>query len=171
MRQVMARATVVVLGGRHQGMDGVVRGWVGAGHQQRVAAGDNALGDGGDLVGGLAEAEDDLGEALALSPLVVDPGKPQVLDGLGAHFGVDGCRGLGHVQVTGSDTIEQVFEVERHWRASDLRLRATGECPKPADPETEVWSPKSARLPSHPCRQLKYNWKIISFPKGPRSPQ
>ena len=86
---------VVVLGGGHDGVDGVVGGAVGAGHQQRVAAGDDAFGDGGDLVGRLAEAEDDLGKALALGPLMVDPGKAQVLDRLGAHFGGDAARRPG----------------------------------------------------------------------------
>ena len=54
----------------------------GAGHQEGVAGGGDAFGDGGDLLRGLALAKNDLGETLAEAPLVVHPGEPEVLDRL-----------------------------------------------------------------------------------------
>ena len=103
----MARATSWYIGGGHDGAHRVVRGAVGPRHQQRVAAGHDAFGDRGDLVGRLAQAEDDLGKALALGPLMVDPGKAQVFDWLGAHFSGDLLGGLGRAKVTGGDPVEQ----------------------------------------------------------------
>ena len=41
----------------------------------------DALGDGGDLLGGLAGTENDLGKALSDRAVVVDPGEPEVLEG------------------------------------------------------------------------------------------
>ena len=55
-------------------------GRVRAGHQQAVPAGDDGGGDAGDLVGGLPGAEHHLGKTLADGPVMIDPGKPEVLD-------------------------------------------------------------------------------------------
>ena len=41
---------------------------------------DDALGDGGDLLGRLARAEHNLGKALPDGAVVVDPGEPEVLE-------------------------------------------------------------------------------------------
>ena len=105
---------LVIVGGGHDGADGVVRRALGTGHQQGVTTGDDAFGDGGDLIGRLAQAEDDLGEALALGPLVVDAGEPDVLDRLGAHFCADLCSRVRGGQIAGGDLVQQVFEVEAH---------------------------------------------------------
>ena len=105
---------LVILGGGHHGAHRVVRRLVGAGDEQRVATGDDAIGDGGDLIGRLAQAEDDFGEALALGPLVVDAGEPDVLDRLGAHFRGDLCGRIRGGQVAGGDLFQQAFEIKVH---------------------------------------------------------
>ena len=58
--------------------------WRRARDEQRRAAPDNLGGDGGDLGRRLAQAEDDLGEALADRPVVIDAGEAEVLERLGA---------------------------------------------------------------------------------------
>ena len=67
-------------GVRHLLADGLVGVGVGPGDEQAVAGADDALGDCRDLVGRLALAEDDLGEALAGGALVIDPGEPEVFE-------------------------------------------------------------------------------------------
>ena len=59
-----------------------------------MAAGDNALGNGGNLVCRLAKAEDHFREALALRALVVDAGETQVFDRLGVAFRRQSVRRL-----------------------------------------------------------------------------
>ena len=46
-----------------------------------MAGRDDALGDGGDLLGGLPRAENHLWKALANAPLMVDPSESEVLEG------------------------------------------------------------------------------------------
>ena len=87
---------------------------VGPRHQQRLPAGHDPFGDCRDLLGRLAQTEDDLGKALTQRPLMVDPGKAQVFDRLGAHFRGDVHGGLGGAKLAGGHTIEQGFEVENH---------------------------------------------------------
>jgi len=60
--------------------DGLVRGFGGAGHQQRLAPGDYPGGNGRDVGRTFACTEDDLGEPLSQGPVVIHPGEPQVLE-------------------------------------------------------------------------------------------
>jgi hypothetical protein len=53
---------------------------VGSGNQKAVPGPDDALGNGGDLVGGLALAEDNLRKTLPQAALMVDAGKTQVFE-------------------------------------------------------------------------------------------
>ena len=54
---------------------------VGTGDQEALAAGSEAFGDDGDLLGSLAETEDDLGEAGAERAVMVERGEAHVLIG------------------------------------------------------------------------------------------
>ncbi len=86
------------------GADGREHGRVGAGHEQRVAARDDPLGDRGDLVSGLAKPEDDFREALARGAVVIDPREAQILERLLAEFSrqlIDG--GVEREVATGDD--------------------------------------------------------------------
>ena len=85
---------------------------VGARDQQAVAGRDDALGDGGDLRGGLPWAENDLWKALPDAPLVVDPGEAEVFE-----------RGLAQIlkefvlrclrcEGAAADPLEQALELE-----------------------------------------------------------
>ena len=77
---VIARAIGVVLGLRDLGVDGVPRRFVRARDEQRVTALDDAVGNGGDLIRRLAQAEDDFRESLTNGPVMVDAGETEVLE-------------------------------------------------------------------------------------------
>ena len=51
-----------------------------AGNEQAVAGGDNTLGDGRDLIGGLSRAKNDFRHALPERTMMVDTGKAQILE-------------------------------------------------------------------------------------------
>ena len=60
--------------------NGLERGSVRPGDEQAVAGGDDALGDGRNLIWRLSRAKDDLGTPLPQRAMVVDAGEPQVLE-------------------------------------------------------------------------------------------
>ncbi len=73
---------------RNGGPDGVERGGGGARDEQGGSAADDGVGDGGNLVGCLAEAQYYLGKALSNGAVMVDSRKAQVFKRLGLE-GVD----------------------------------------------------------------------------------
>ncbi len=80
---------------------------VGAGDEQRVAAGGDALGDGGNLVGRLAGAEDHLRESLAEGAVVIDAREPQILEGKFPEETGEPALGLGKVELAGLNLLEE----------------------------------------------------------------
>jgi hypothetical protein len=60
--------------------DRIECGGVGAGDEQVVAGGDDALGDGGYLFRRFSGAENDFGKALPDAAVMVDPGEAEVLE-------------------------------------------------------------------------------------------
>jgi hypothetical protein len=69
---------------------------------------DDALGNGGNLGGSFAYAEDYFGEPLAEFPMVIDACEAQILERGGAHRGDDLLgRGVG-IERAGAHAIEQV---------------------------------------------------------------
>jgi hypothetical protein len=60
--------------------DGGMRGGVGPRHQEGMSGRHDPFGDRGDLLRRLARAENHLGKSLAGPAMVVDAGKPQVLE-------------------------------------------------------------------------------------------
>ena len=83
---------------------------VGARHEQRLAARDDPLGDGGDLRRRLAEAENDLGESLAHGAMRIDAREAEILERRRAQRGQHERRSGRRVEVAAAHTIEQVLK-------------------------------------------------------------
>jgi hypothetical protein len=77
----------VIRGIGHDGVHGVERGPVGARDEQRLAVGDDPLGDQRNLRRRLADAEDHFGESLADGAVGVDARKAEVVERRRAHRG------------------------------------------------------------------------------------
>lgn len=94
---------------------------IGPRDEQAVTAINNGPGDAGDLIGSLALAEDDLGEALANGAVVVDACEPQVFEGLAGAGQVFGATfGVGWIQAAVAHRVEQraqrIERPNRVWR-------------------------------------------------------
>ena len=88
-----------------------------------MAGGDDALGDGGDLLGRLARAENDFGKTLPDAAVVVDPGEAQVLErGLAQKLKEPVVRGLRR-KAPRLDVVEERAEVEPVHRGECWPLR------------------------------------------------
>lgn len=78
---------------------------VGPRHEEGVAAPGDGLGDARDLIRRLALAEDNLREAAARKPVVVDPGVSEIFD-VRVRVRAKESFGVGQRQASGTDVVE-----------------------------------------------------------------
>ena len=91
------------IGGQHLGGLGRIH----TGHQHRRPLVPQGAGDGRDLFGGFALAENDLRETLAQRPVVVHPGEAQVL----VRELLQALHGLGWSQRAGGHLLQQRIQL------------------------------------------------------------
>jgi len=85
--------------------------FAGARDEQRRAAPNNLAGDGGNLVGRLAQAEDDLGEALTHGAMVIDTSEAEIRVWLGPE-GIEYLAvGRGRIDLASCQLLEQIQEL------------------------------------------------------------
>ena len=99
----------------HRLWDEGFHGFVGVerrtGDEQCGAAPHDLAGDGGHLGRRLAETEDNLGEPLPHRAVMVDLGKPQIFEGAFTESVEQLALGLGGIDQTGRDRVEQGFQL------------------------------------------------------------
>ena len=108
---VMMRACSWYSAGGRDCPHGVERVAGGTRDEQRLPAPDDAPGDGGDLSGRLADAENDLGEALANLAVGVDAGEAEVFEGCRAQRLQDALRRVSRIERPAFDVIQQALQV------------------------------------------------------------